>query len=245
MFFTSLNSVASINVINGVDLSADRLESIFYFGKRCTATFISKKVFVTSAHCVRGSVEEIPALGVKAKLYKHPDYSLRYFQRREYYSKFSDVAIGVLEQEVKHSLTKKPLPICANDLDEGLIGDKLTLVGCGCSSITRRSTSGQRRYGHSWIKSLDNSLLISDAKDDGGVSCPGDSGGPYLLHTSESNLCVASINFYSDRVTTNFSVSLMNPAIKNWIEKLTKDLDIDICGLNTNCNETAIPLIFE
>jgi hypothetical protein len=240
-FLVLSSSVFSNNkVINGIELSERELPAVIHFNGRCTATFISQRVFITSAHCIMKKEEDV--LGVKTTLFQHPKFNFKYFRKgpRRGFPKLFDIAIGIMDSVV--NLNIRPLSVCNKKL---VVADKTTLVGYGCNKIRRQQGIGVKRFGHSWVKSIKNVLLTTDIRKTGGLSCPEDSGAPYLLHEKEGTLCIASINFYSDRKKHNYSAQLAHPDIQDWMKALLKEKELEVCGVNKVCEKQLIPNLFQ
>lgn len=236
-----ISSSIYARVINGKPLSTEELKSVILLEMGCTGTFISERVFITSAHCISSSVIEVS--GVKAKVITHPKYDLAQFRNRDY-GNFFDMAIGILENEgVADSV--EPISFCDAD-PATLKGRKIFLVGYGCNNISTGDGGGEKRFGHSYIKLMDKNLVTSEARGTGGLSCPGDSGAPLLLLNEEDkSLCYLSTNFYSDRKEENYSISTLEPRLKSWIQEVVGKEKIEICGLNKTCGTTLLPAVME
>ena len=141
------------------------------------------------------------------------------------------------------SFSIRPQSICSSN-QENLIGKRTTLVGYGCLKIKRQFGIGIKRFGHSWIESMKGVLVTTNARKTGGLSCPEDSGAPYLLNQDDQSLCVASINFYSDRRKKNFSTSLFHSEVRVWLAQVAQENNLSLCGLNSECTSQSIPAIF-
>ena len=238
LFIFSSSVFANLKVINGINLMRQEFPSVFRTSAGCTATFISKRVFITSSHCVFSSVETIG--NTSARYIMHPRYNLSFFHNRQF-NKFYDVALGILPYNVESPLNSEPIPFC-NKSSDNFLGEKVVLVGYGCNTWPQAQGGRVKRYGFSYIDSIEGILVTSSVTGEaGGLSCPGDSGAPYLLVRNDNSVCYLSTNFFSNRVSKNYSITHIDPAIRDWIKRVLDINSARVCGLNKQCPEVFLP----
>lgn len=210
-----------------------------------TATFVSKRVFITVAHNILGAdpTSNRVLFGQNIKYFIHPKYGKT--DTGEF-----DIAIGILEHDLFDQVTAKPINVCKTESSVNLINKKTLFIGFGCNEviydnshnfpvIVKYEGMGVKRYGYSPISQIENDV-VSTFDPQGALSCPGDSGAPYLLINEKKEVCLLATNFISDRKMTNKGTYLLFPEIKSWFESVIADEQVEVCGLNKNCDETVI-----
>ena len=168
----------------------------------CTATFISKTVLLTAAHCV---VEEnhpkvIPSSATfrvmkaasrsvakssdwisvrRANIHPHPRYDGEAAH---------DVAVIVLDSPVAVT----PIAIRRTPITSALAGTSVRLVGFGQTTRTSGPNDGSetRRTVQTTIRGLDGNLVRIGKT--GQQACDGDSGGPALLSVDGTTTLIAT-----------------------------------------------------
>lgn len=230
--------VSPAEVINGVNMDTSLMTAVFKLPGGCTATFLSPRLFITSAHCTTYK-DEVRVNGKKAKIINHPKYEPSNFQNgsyRDYY----DVSLGVFtEDAIDPSIITAQLCEGAKN-PEKMIGRRLLLVGYGCNKWPSRAGGGVKRYGYTNLTILDEDYMGAE-DENGGLSCPGDSGGPYFLISPDYSVCHLGTNFYSDRKAKNHATSSINPVVKEFIHKVATEHAVEACGLTMTCEPLYIP----
>lgn len=238
-------------VINGKVMDEQLMPAVFRLPMGCTGTWLNSRMFITSAHCTvhgpgRAGRRRVDIGGQRAKLYNHPDYNTKNFRNGTYRDYF-DVSVGVFKKDVITD-NRKFATLCEHQMntkgklvDESLVlGRRALLVGYGCNTWPNRTGTGVKRYGYSTITEVDRDYFTSlDPK--GGLSCPGDSGGPYFMVNDDQTGCIAAINFYSDRKQQNHATNIFHPKVQSFLRKVADDNNLDVCGINTSCTDLEIP----
>ncbi len=168
----------------------------------CTATFISKTVLLTAAHCVveenhpkvipskatfrvmnassRAAAKKSDWLPVRrVNVHPHPRYDG---------DAAHDVAIIVLDAPVAVT----PIPIRRAPITSALVGSSVRLIGFGQSARRSSANDGSdtRRTVITTLRGLDGDLVRIGKT--GQQACDGDSGGPALLTVDGVETLVAT-----------------------------------------------------
>lgn len=235
-------------IINGKEIpnSEDKFKAVFKLPSNSTATFVSKRVFFTAAHSVE---DASPTSGLNKKIFGQ---NVKYFFHPKY-GKVDDgefdIAVGILEQDLFSPETEKPINVCNIPKSENLENRNTLFIGYGCNIVvwddSKSFPIGYRggaikRYGYSPISKISNDIVIT-SDPNGALSCPGDSGAPYLLIDNQNQVCFLATNFVSDRKATNKGTNVLFPEVKDWLIKVISDENIEICGLNKVCENSIIP----
>jgi V8-like Glu-specific endopeptidase len=179
-------------IIGGVSDATDRavvelIETVGRDDYTCTASFISRTVLITAAHCVvdERHPKRLPPAATyrvmtaasnahasasttfpipQANVHPHPGYDGKAAH---------DVAIVVLDRP----FDVRPLPVRMRPLPTSAVGSSVRIVGYG--QRTRQGLAGTRRMATTVLRKIEGDLLLVGRT--GQQACEGDSGGPALL----------------------------------------------------------------
>lgn len=215
MVALSVNGHADgFSLTNGQDIGEETHPYVRYLSidnsSMCTGTFIKKNLFLTAAHCVKGS--SYLSVRVKDGHYVYPsrvEYNLDWITTDRNGVNEHDTALLWFSSDVSSAV----MPICRNNAS---VGDKFVLVGYGCNDFTNLTQEqwqectgngrNKKRQGTNIIKTITDAGVItftgsafssgdypSDSPTNGtgtnSASGPGDSGGPLLIKNG-NNLCL-------------------------------------------------------
>lgn len=170
----------------------------------CTGTLISKKVFLTAAHCLVDEPTDFmevsfdsfvgaPDVGPDVKLYRGKAFGHPKFVDETAPGDTHDIAVVVLDQKVKQApAARLPERNLLNDLVEWGVADraKYKVVGYGREGYDAGEDAffggGSRRFAFSGFGSLEPFKLNTTqvAAEGEGGTCRGDSGGPVFLRNT-------------------------------------------------------------
>lgn len=241
-------------VINGKVMDTKLMPAVFRLPRGCTATWLNPRMLITSAHCTytnrgrgRAGRNYINIGGQRAKAYNHPSYNSKNFRNGSYRDYF-DVSLAVFQKDVVTGNVDYP-SLCEYQMNtkgklvkqSEVVGRRALLVGYGCNVWPDRSGTGIKRYGYSTITDIDQDYFTS-LDPNGGLSCPGDSGGPYFMMNDDQTGCIAAINFYSDRVKQNHATNIFHPKVQSFIKEVALENNLEVCGITTSCQDIEIPI---
>lgn len=195
---------------------------------------------------------------IRSTIWRHPRWSEDTEKDKPYFR--YDIAIGVISEKSepnfkafdakdKDKFQPEPAhpydepfiyaPLCSPAVAENLVGKRLVFLGYGCMKLNRRTRTIQIAGG----KVSDHPKnIIENFAVNGGVSCPGDSGGPYMLVDEQTHeTCVLGVNYLSNRKDKSWGISVIDPEIRNWIQDFAEKNKLEICGLNKECTKPIVP----
>ncbi len=222
----------------------------YYGGELCTATLIAPQWILTASHCfnpevagtsvttsntaffmgqdARGSSGGGAPTGGQvygiAEIFMHPNYG-------QMQSSLYDVALVRLVSPITSIPT---IPIFDGDLT-AYIGQSLKTVGYGRTSYSGYNNDGPMRLSTSLtLKEVHTQHLVARGSNSG--ICPGDSGGPQMVHSGGEYRIVGVnsallLDTYpsGDRCLSNTSISRVD-VMQSWIRS--------VMGENVNCNDS-------
>jgi secreted trypsin-like serine protease len=165
----------------------------------CSGTLISRRVFLTAAHCIVALEEEDIGrheVWVSFARSFHDDIRLHrgtYHRDPDYGTSRSDphdIAVVVLDRAIR-AIEPATLPEAGFLERTDLSSETFTTVGYGIERTHGDPGGGERRYALQSARRLDGSWLKLAMNSDSGGTCYGDSGGPHFLGGKRSNLIVS------------------------------------------------------
>jgi Trypsin len=219
------------NISYGGLLAEDQLPQMSQLNSKnssCSATLVGPNVILTAAHCVGDSADQVfgPLKGAyyKVKLTIHPDYTEE--QDKGSLALASDIAIGVLEQEIPNIT-----PITVS-IENPFLNRRVIMAGCG------RPTNGIRQLGFSNISQLGKTgfTLVAGFQ----TLDHGDSGGPSLIVNDQDEISLFAVNSTGDLFLYQGVSSVVNhPANENadFITQFISDQHLKVCGFNFECQK--------
>lgn len=263
IFFYCNNSFSVVDIISGDYISLDQQPWFARSKNHCGMVIISPRHLLTAAHCIEkegsgkydevfqilgggnGLFEDMRVLGHAVKWHSHPDY--RTDQSESLW--FNDIAIIVLEKEIKFSRSVQPIKIAK----PGTVKHKDLVYLAGMAmypkTIPLKEVSAMvmpvatnkkfwtqkiidlypefseevvKNRVHSAIKQFQDKVLITEGEHGGAE--PGDSGGPVVLkrHGLPSLLVgiIVSITRYPRDKRRLFNHHVIPGAHLKWIKSI-------------------------
>lgn len=186
---------SDINITNGKEVGEAEYPAVVSLYKTystednqtfsCTGTFITPRIVLTAAHCVKGIVDEKGILQgklpdrvfdkVPVEVLRNPNYKLT-----EYNPEYDLGLIKFGEDISTHTAKIR--------IDAAKVGDPLVIVGFGRHDTESDESSGKKRVGYNKVRKLEYGLIQFEgalrSKDFSGrdaASSKGDSGGPMFI----------------------------------------------------------------
>lgn len=234
-------------IIRGTAVPKDAWQQVVYLKTvlphggtgECSAFVVGPRTLLTVAHC--GSDGLAASFSHRGKTYSGVVYQSPSFAALEH-----DLAVVVTTQPITDV---EPVTV----LGEGIIGDELTILGYGCTSLSA-ATSGHLNLGKSVLFGREEVFLVSKMSG-GAATCPGDSGGPALMEFG-GKLRAVGVNSKGDLESINFHVDLQHAESQKFLRSVVQDHGVSICGVDgldcdgeppptqteaLKCSLTAIP----
>jgi len=183
-------------------------------GSRCTATIVSNRVIITAAHCVTEGSKATFAYGQNR-------YSSTCSRSPIYPRKDHDLALCVTDEKIDGA---KPATV---DLKKLEVGEKVEILGYGCTRPGGGQTDGQLRSGEATVTGYSNYDVVTQQ----GVGlCYGDSGGPMMR--SKKLVAVNSKGYISD---TNYNLQLSLSESVDFMKAFAEKNSVEVCGVTSDC----------
>lgn len=189
------SALSDVRVTNGKILGADEYPAVVPLYKSfsgeenqvfsCTGTFVTPRIALTAAHCVKGLTDENGLLKAAipdfvfnrkaARVLRHPAY------KSDDYNPHNDLGLVMFEEE----MTTHVMKIRET---EAKARDSVAIIGFGRHDTNNGESAGKKRIGFNTIFVVEDGLIKFDGLERGGdfsgvdaASAKGDSGGPMLI----------------------------------------------------------------
>lgn len=209
-------------VINGTRQMSSLFPEVVRLQSRktlCTATIIGPRVVLSAAHCAspRGA----------AFVYGGELYKVKYVKSRLYSTRGHDIAVGLVDREIKDASYAIIPPLRDSPL---AIGGAIHLAGYGC---TKKSGvgAGKLRVGSTHVFGLDDENFVSIG---GGAVCFGDSGGPTFVRKNGQRHLVG-VNSRGNIRNISIGVRVDSDSSHQFFQKVAKRFKVAICGVTEEC----------
>ncbi|EEB10262.1 trypsin, putative [Pediculus humanus corporis] len=220
--------VPGFRVVGGTESNPGQwpwMAAIFLHGVRrtefwCGGSLIGRRHILTAAHCTRdtrqkpfsarqftvrlGDVDlrssdepSQPETYNVVEIRAHPKFSRIGF--------YNDIAILVLDRDVKKSKFVIPLCLPERYRSDNFVGNRPTVVGWGTTYYGGKESTTQRQAelpvwrnedcDRAYFQPIDENFICAGYADGGKDACQGDSGGPLMVHKGSRWMQIGIVSF--------------------------------------------------
>jgi len=186
-------------------------------GATCTATIVGPRTVMTAAHC---------AIHNAAFTHNGKRYPVRFIISKDYATLGHDLGVAVTDEDIEGASYAS--------IGSGMqSGDRVELLGFGCTRPGGKGPRGSLLYGPTTIRRMREGTFISREKG-GSALCPGDSGGPAFL-SRQGQRWLVGVNARGNLKDLNVNTRLDSSLSQGFLQRVTKAFALQVCGVTRDC----------